>query len=45
MGLGDRIAQSALRFSLSRFTAEEEIMFTARKVADKAEMLVKYQRR
>ena len=45
MGLGDRIAQSALRFSLCRFTACEEIDFTVQKVAEKAEMLVKYQRR
>jgi cysteine desulfurase len=45
MGLGDRIAQSALRFSLCRFTTDEEIDITARKVAEKAEMLVKYQRR
>ena len=45
MGLGDRIAQSALRFSLCRFTTREEIESTAGKVSEKAEMLVKYQRR
>lgn len=45
MGLGDRIAQSALRFSLCRFTTREEIVSAALKVSEKAEMLVKYQRR
>ena len=36
---------SALRFSLCRFTTREEIEFTAGKVSEKAGMLVKYQRR
>jgi cysteine desulfurase len=45
MGLGDRITQSALRFSLCRFTTREEIELTAQKVSEKAALLVRYQRR
>jgi cysteine desulfurase len=34
LGLGDEVARSSLRFSLGRFTTEEELAYTAKKVGD-----------
>ena len=45
MNVAPRLSQSALRFSLSPYTTEEEIRFAADAVKKCYDMLVKYQRR
>ncbi len=39
LGLGDEVARSSLRFSLGRFTTEEEITYTIGKVSDTVKAL------
>ncbi|RYY81583.1 MAG: IscS subfamily cysteine desulfurase, partial [Chitinophagaceae bacterium] len=39
LGLGDEVAHSSLRFSLGRFTSEEEINYTIRKVSETVKAL------
>ena len=39
LGLGDEVAKSSLRFSLGRFTTEEEVDYAAEKVAQIVKVL------
>ncbi|HET7897593.1 MAG TPA: IscS subfamily cysteine desulfurase, partial [Flavisolibacter sp.] len=39
LGLGDEVARSSLRFSVGRFTTEEEIAYVVKKVAETVKAL------